>query len=180
MARALDYDRERVLELIRLARADVGDTASEIGQSVGRELGRLAINGVAWAHDALVALASQSLVHIAAHEIKRDRATITFGWNGAVIKTDVPARLAMKSRDVNGAPTREKPRQYKLWKDMLWDEFLDMVNGLRRQRDRLDAEVLAFLRVVELRNQYPQSQTPDEACRLAGIDPADFNIASGI
>lgn len=59
--------------------------------------------------------------------------------------------------------------QQKLFVDMTWNELESHVDMLKRQLRELGITVAADRKLLKLRDQYPSSSGPGDACRLAGI-----------
>jgi hypothetical protein len=66
--------------------------------------------------------------------------------------------------------------QLALWWELPWPIFLRMVQERARQRRILTREIKGFNEVAKLRDRFPDSATPGEACELAGINPKKFEI----
>lgn len=84
----------------------------------------------------------------------------------------VAARRGVRAVNKNGQ--RLRYYQQPLWWEMSWTRFSEMVSSLVMQRDHLGKVIVAFNDVMELRDRFPGTKTPLEACELAGIDPHEF------
>jgi hypothetical protein len=104
--------------------------------------------------------------------IKRDWSVITLPSGRTV------AVAAHQSRRTRKAAGRGQVYQMVLWAEMPWEDFLAMVAMLARQRDRLASEVAAFSAVLPLREKYPDTRTPAEACEREGLDWRALDMAA--
>lgn len=84
------------------------------------------------------------------------------------------SRGVRKRNATTGAP--ERAWQQRLWYEMTWDELAEHFAMLIRQWNVAGHQIEALRDVFRLREQYPETQTPLEACEQAGIDPRAFAI----
>ena len=103
-----------------------------------------------------------------------DRCTMTY--NGQPL--NLAARSGVRERKPDGRPGGMF--QLPLWWEMEWDQFTMHVTALERQEEALTARLIRFRGVQTLREQFPDTQTPGEACEAAGIDPEDIHIEDAV
>jgi hypothetical protein len=94
--------------------------------------------------------------------------------NGSLVAVDLPERPSVQRIDRNGA--RTKDHQPMLWTELTWEEFAVWLNVLAHRAKNARYQDAAARQIYKLREQYPNTRTPGEACELAGIDPADFKL----
>lgn len=142
-----------------------------IGEALWAKLRQAEANGEEWARVTIDALGVQGAAGFGRTLLKEQRGTIRLGWNGDVI--EVPNRYAIRPRDPD---TGKEVGSYTLplWWELSWPEFEIVLRGLRVQRYRLSRIVSGLERVFILKDRFPQSHTPAEACHLAGKDPQAF------
>jgi hypothetical protein len=121
------------------------------------------------------------LVRKAAREGVR-RAVYTIAHRGRSRATDsrtgetiyIPTHINVTTPK-NGRPASY---QLRLWYDIPWPILIQSVGEIARQHGVLGRDLRVFSEVIKLRDQFPESRTPREACKLAGKDPSDFDLAS--
>lgn len=145
-------------------------------QSVGRQLWsqlrRLEADGADWAAHAIDALGPGSLRGYVTQTLKEDVGSIRIYNNGWV---ELPSRYAIRPRD----PETSKyigGFQLPMWAEMTWQQFMEMLAGLTNQQGTLSRRIAALNEVLKLRERFPESRSPGEACLMAGIDPQKFEI----
>lgn len=104
-------------------------------------------------------------------EEKRDAGAVLLA-NGRIVS--LPGKLPVAMRDDAGKKTGAF--QLKLWTEMSWAEFAEKHLSYVRLRDGIDTTVATLQEISQLRDRYPQTATPGEACDLANIDPKDFKL----
>ena len=132
----------------------------------------MATDGDEWADAAIIALAEDgcgSRVHL---RLKADRGVVRIAHTGAVIS--LPTRFGVPAVSDDGQ--RERHFQQPLWWELSWDRFSQLVNSLIRQSNRIGEEIVALQEILQLRDQFPDAETPGDACEMAGIDPRSFGI----
>jgi len=175
MRKAASYDRARVLSIVAdVVNGKAAPVAAETAREVARVIQGLAERGEWWANQALLELTAQALTNIVAQQLKRPTLAITIGWNGELVH--VPERLAVPTLDDDGEEAGAA--QYPLWIEQPWDVAIGIRNRLQGQRDRLGSEVAAITEVIKLRERFPDSATPLDACEMAGIDPRSFSVTA--
>lgn len=134
----------------------------------------LASAGETWAERVLAGMKHDGARRIMVAHAKRDRGSVTVAYNGSTMAATLPSRLAVPVRSDDGTATGEY--QYPLWTILTWDQFF---GALRQQVDRAfqaDIRLAAMQQVAALHDRFPETLTPGEACRIAGIDPRDFQL----
>jgi hypothetical protein len=66
--------------------------------------------------------------------------------------------------------------QVAMWIEFTYDEVMDFWTSLQAAARAGAIKLAAFEQVVDAYEEYPQAKNAGEACRLAGIDPADIEI----
>ena len=112
-------------------------------------------------------LVVDGLVRSANRVLKATRSTVKLRTNGRVVS--LAARRGVRKVDANGVALRTF--QQSLFWELPWDRFLEHVADMERQRNTMGVKIAALYEVVALRERFPQTATPLEACELAGIDP---------
>lgn len=102
--------------------------------------------------------------------VKESSGTVLLSSSGSVV--DLPTHVSVVTRRDDG----KKSYQLKLWWELEWPDFLSMVAGRARQRRILTNQIKGFNEVTRLRDRFPESKTPGEACSLAGVDPKSFEL----
>lgn len=177
----VSHERERLDALIRRqvdtmdARQNGTGLKELLTGSVIDTLELAAADGDADAEHILRGLAIDGLRERVAVLLKTDDRCL-IARNGAVLS--MPARWGVRRHEPNGV--RQKHYQQRLWWELTWAEFADMVDGLRRQAARLGEEAGAWGEVLRLHDRFPETQTPGEACERAGIDPHEFKLAEAM
>jgi hypothetical protein len=103
--------------------------------------------------------------------LKHDRAKIMISHTGQILS--IPARFGIRTKREPGEPDFW---QQPLWWELTWEQFEQLVISLCQQGVRLAQEAEALDEVLALRDRYPETKTPLQACEAAGIDPRRFNI----
>lgn len=132
----------------------------------------LAADGHVWAERPLRVCAISGMRGLIGKRLHADRGTVRIAHTGAVIS--LPARMGIEVKNPKPPPPREY--QQRLWWEMTWGEFDEFVRSLQAQRDRLSGEITGFQEIQRLHEQFPETQTPGEACALKGIDPRKFDM----
>jgi hypothetical protein len=83
-------------------------------------------------------------------------------------------RLPHRRRKPDGRA--EKAVLQTLWTEMTWAEFEESVNMLLAQLNALGEHLTAARLILKLRDLYPDTKSPGEACERAGIDPHNFKL----
>lgn len=129
--------------------------------------------GEEWAIRMQRACLGQGAYEFARERLKADRGSITWTRAGEIVSVSVPQRIASRTIDPEtGSPVGAS--QQRLWTEMTWTEFEAAIGKRIEQRDRLSLTIVAYRQIVSLRERFPATATPGEACRLAGIDPRDL------
>ncbi|HXH79549.1 hypothetical protein [Nocardioides sp.] len=105
--------------------------------------------------------------------LKSDVSVFRIARTGHVLS--VPSRRGVPAVDDDGVPSRHY--QQPLWWELTWKQFEKMVETVAARRDVMSAQVDAFSDVITLKDKYPHTQTPGEACEIDGIDPRSFDIS---
>lgn len=121
---------------------------------------------------AVEALATDGVRSHVETRIKVESTSVKISHTGEVIQ--LPARVGHRKRNSDGAV--ERAFQQTLWYELPWSEFIDMMQARQRQHERDGVALIAFDEILNLHDLYPDSKTPLEACDLAGIDPAEFDL----
>lgn len=58
-----------------------------------------------------------------------------------------------------------------VWLDMVWPEFMKVIDRQKAQHQTLQENIEILDRVAALRDKYPDTRTPREACTLDGMNP---------
>ncbi len=88
------------------------------------------------------------------------------------------ARRGVRKVDENGVSLKAYQQSF-FW-ELRWPQFMEMVDDLTAQRDRLSINVAALHVVANLRLRFPDTATPFEACERAGIDPMRIGFDSQV
>jgi hypothetical protein len=98
-------------------------------------------------------------------------------------KVGAGPKVARKVREIVGVRRKEQRNgkevqvwQHSLWWTLTWDEFEAMVRSYLAQGLRMQEQAAAWKEVLALRNQFPDTATPGEACERAGLDPKAFDL----
>lgn len=145
-----------------------------IARELWTELRRLEADGEEWAAAAIEANGPAGWRMFVSQTLKDDHVAIRVHNNGWV---ELPARYSVRPRNPETGEF-EGGFQLPLWWELSWSQFIEMLEGLSNQRDLLSSRIAALREVAALRDQFPESQTPGEACGLAGIDPRRFEAAA--
>lgn len=132
----------------------------------------LASAGDGWADTVILALAKDGCGGRIHARLKSDRGTIRIADTGAIIS--LPTRFGVPAINQDGQ--REKHFQQPLWWELTWDRFEQLINSLIRQTHVLSGEITALHEILGLRDRFPDSASPGEACEMAGIDPRSFAL----
>jgi hypothetical protein len=87
---------------------------------------------------------------------------------------NVPVKASVASRDETGAKVGLE--QLAMWTEIPWDQFDAWAQTQFHLASSLTFKNRGLRRILRLRDQFPNSATPGEACRLANIDPNSFDI----
>jgi len=91
---------------------------------------------------------------------------------GAVVS--VPTRVAVRERAITGQP--DGTYQLRLWFEVEWDEFEKYVERFFANLVSNTSRYNVLRDIMKLRGKHPQTLTPEEACKIEGIDPRDFEL----
>jgi hypothetical protein len=145
---------------------------TEVTRAVVADLREMAEAGDDQAERCLTALSEDGLRGRVAVRLKDDRANVRISHTGSVVS--LPTRLGVLAVDVHG--NRERHYQQPLWWELTWDRFMGLIDSLERQLARLGMEVAALREIAALRDKYPDTATPLEACERDGKDPRSFGL----
>jgi len=156
------------------------ETSTKWSDTLVDQLQLLARNRVFWAREALGRFSREGARRYMTQTKKgMDTGGLTVTHQGAVIKRlpHATRSQAFAVRDDTGKSTGEY--QQKVWDDynVSWDEFVIMAEAYGQRLERQQIEYARLKFILALRDVYPQSTSPGEALRLAGIDPADMTVA---
>lgn len=107
---------------------------------------------------------------VEAHIPLMDRTLV--GYHGGVVQ--MPSHIGVSARSANGK--RRNHQQRRLWWEASWDEYIEWVNGQRILAAQMGVKVAALDGILALREKYPDTVTPGQACERAGIDPREFGL----
>lgn len=93
-------------------------------------------------------------------------------WNGDLVS--VPERIGVRRRDRDGL--KAKHYQQPLWWECSWAEYMDWLATRRGQFNQQGKQLAVMEVIARLREIYPDTKTPGEACERAGLDPRDFGL----
>lgn len=83
------------------------------------------------------------------------------------------ARVSVRQRRADG---RREASQLRFWWDLTWTEYAEWRDQMQSLEARIAAKRHAFVQVDRLRDAYPETKTPGDACERAGIDPRAFGL----
>jgi hypothetical protein len=107
---------------------------------------------------------------------------VMVGYNGSThriaARVGVPVEVRPEE-DEDGEEPDPAPVQWQhpMLFELSWAEFEAHLARLRKSVQRVSAELLIKEAIGNLHAQYPASATPLEAMKLAGIDPASFQLS---
>lgn len=167
-----------VTELIKeeLEAGSDEDKPADVADRVTDRLWEFWADGAEWAETDIRKNCREAIRQQVVKRGKRPKATITIGRTGEII--DIPARVGVPMVDefLEGDPQARRVYQQKLWWEIPWSLFFLVMDAIARQGSILMQESRAMREVAKLYPQFPDTETPDEACRLAGLDPMDFKL----
>lgn len=173
-------DRDQVREILdrMVAEGDRsgGPNTTTIARKLVLRLEESAREEKIFAQRAIQAFAIEGARQMIAKHLKDEKGTVRIAHNGKIIS--LPTRLGIAATDVEGVV--KQFYQQPLWWEMTWEQFERKVADMQKQRDVLSGEVTALREIERLRERFPESLTPGEACRLAGIDPREFREIEGV
>ncbi len=169
-------DKERLYAIIDAAVAAEdgpgGPNFTAAAVRVIDELESLAASGEAWAEKALNLCLVDGVRDMVRERTSEDRAAITVSRSGKLLS--IPTRFGVRLHKRN--KSNQRIYQQPLWWEVPWEVFDAIINSLAGQRDTISADITALSEVRELHKRFPDSKTPGEACRMAGIDPRQFKV----
>lgn len=145
---------------------------AEIMQEIVDRLDMMASQGNEDASRAIKSLAADGVRSLVERCVKKQHGAVKISGTGRIVS--IPARVGARARDEVG--TLLKVYQQTLWYEMSWDDFVAMIASRLQHIAELEDKVAAFQEIVKYRDMYPETQTPGEALRQAGIDPQSVNL----
>ncbi|MCA1668138.1 MAG: hypothetical protein LC793_12240 [Thermomicrobia bacterium] len=140
-------------------------------------LSSAAQRGAGWARTALEHFAEIGLQEYIKGEMRGgDTSLMRNPMTGKAAK--VSSYIGVRARTEDGLPAGHY--QQELWWTPPWPVFAEKIDNYVKHRNTVDTNVAMFGEVMKLRDKYPDSRTPEEACEMAGIDPRAFGIEGDV
>ncbi len=166
-------DREILDEMVQEIADSLDNVgASQLGIPIYTQCRREDEAGNDWAGRVIQTMAAYGFTNYAKRFLKNDRANIRIARTGQVL--NIPTRFGQRMRSETGIS--ERRFQMPLWWELSWEEFEGLIVSLQSQLATIGLRITALKEVRELREQFPESRTPLEACEAKGIDPRSFKI----
>jgi len=177
MSALLPDDKKWVDSLIEGASINgIEPAVTALTDDVYPDIERMAERGDLQAQRVVSALARDGVRGRVQAWLKSDVSVVRLSRTGQIIS--VPARMGVHA--VNDDGLAERRFQQPLWWELTWERFEAMVSSIVARRDVMTTQVEAFTDVVALRDKYPHTRTPLEACEIANIDPRSFDISEAV
>lgn len=133
-------------------------------------LDNLDSTGDAQARRAFKALALDGAVERAGVRMRQDECLVSY--NGQVVA--LPARIGVPARGEDGV--RGKHYNQRLWWHCTWPQLQDWLAQQEATRAQQATTIAVVRRILALREKYPDTVTPGEACEREGLDPREFSL----
>lgn len=170
----LEFGRNDTDDLIRDILANTEERApAKLATVFQQRLLYAATCGEEWAEYLLDSSQREGLRLVIYHFMKKEQgASVQISNTGEIVQ--LPARYSLQR--LTKEAKSEGPFQLRLIMEMRWPDVVRVRNGIQRQSNRLGQVDLALKELLTLWDLYPDSQTPHEACTLAGINPDLVNL----
>lgn len=143
---------------------------TSLAEAVWPALMRSAESGGADAQRIIEALARDGLSERTYVFLKSETGYLALPGGGRIAAA---ARVSVRKRRADGRRDRS---QLRFWWDLTWAEYAEWRDQMQALEARIAAKRHAFAQVDRLRETYPDTATPAEACERAGIDPMSFGL----
>ena len=120
-------------------------------------------------HSLLVACTEGIRADIRA-QLKTSTTRVKLG-TGTVLQ--LPIWIGVKVTDAEGRVVGVVQKQ---WVDAAWEEIEQFVQDEMARRDQADINIRGYGRVLDLHVRYPNTRTPREACKQAGLDWRNLDV----
>lgn len=149
--------------------AMLDDVNARSGMSTGERGGALIalLHDAEQAHVGWASMALDELAEVGAQRLLKQRAKATSSTlvtfkDAATIRS---MRVGIRSQRHNGAEFYEQ----KLFEDITWKELAEHIDSLRRQMKGLGITIATDKKLLKLKQQFPSSTGPGDACRRMGV-----------
>ncbi len=177
MSRKTNLDADQLEQLnawfVAKLAGGVPASRSDLGRAVWGDVVAAAEDGDNEAFRLLVTLSLDGHEERAYTFLKSDTGTIVVQMDdGAAMAVRSPTRVGVRGSRADGSPSH----QLRLWWEVSWQEYAAWRDAMFALERKIAMKRYAFDRIDALREAYPETQTPGEACEMAGIDPRSLGM----